>query len=603
MDWRTFEHVVGDLWEEMGYTTVVRQGSNDRKIDVIARKRGPGGKTIAIQVKRYDPRAGNDVTRTEVQEYYGIHTQIDADECMIVTSGEFAADAEEIAERLGVRTVDGEEFLLAMERHASLDFYAKHAAALGIETGDVWAEVAARSERSTAGRVRTYCRSMLGRAEVLAGRASREVGNANVRWRGVSRRARLRLRGYDPAIYAERNGNGRDGPADTDGSGDTSAAAQSDRSSTADRLREVGRRFRYRGTDRMRAPPVTWSPGGRSLTPSTGVRPRLRRSQWFSRSRQTAACLIAAVCCLLVSAATLAGVDIVVGGYPVEAFLVGGAAVGVVGIVAPSLVLARTPVEAARAAYAPLAAVPVVAWVIGGYSSVASSIHALTALVVAATAGFLIHTRITSARATDDPSFSLGGAELEYQAIHNPITLAGLAGCVLVWSALALAALDAAGLVGLGSGPQRTLAAVGLLIVVAACLGYVWNGGVVGITASVVAFGGVVTLASMRAAVPLATGVDAGVLFGGVLSLLVAATFLLFHTEHRTVARWQVLVGGLSAGFLLEVTDYWPVRVVARSSETVGGRALIAATAVAATALFCAVLWLERRAIRETLGR
>ncbi|GAB3413778.1 hypothetical protein GCM10027435_08130 [Haloparvum alkalitolerans] len=599
MDWRTFEHVVGDLWEEMGYTTVVRQGSNDRKIDVIARKRGPGGKTIAIQVKRYDSRTGNDVTRTEVQEYYGIHTQIDADECMIVTSGEFADDAEEIAERLGVRTVDGEEFLLAMERHASLAFYAEHATALGIEVGDVWAEVAARSERSVPGRVGTYCRSTLGRAEVLAGRASREAGETVDRWQSAARRARVRLRGFDPAIRAEHDDGDRDPAAG--GAGDPDATPES--TPASDRLRETGRQLLYRGTDRMRAPPVSWSPGGRALLPAAGVRPRLRRERWFTGSRQTAACLIAAACCLLAAAAALAGVELTVGGHPLEAMLVVGGAVGVVGTATPSLALARTPMEAARVAYAPLMALPVAAWVVRGYPPVSGSVHGLTAVVVAATAAFLLHTRVASGRAAAAPAFRLRDAEPGYEPIHNPVTLAGLAGCGLLWSTLALALVDAAGIVGVGAGPQRVLAVAGLLVVTVACLGYVWNGGVVGITASVVAFGGVVTLASTRGAVPLATGVDAGVLFGGVLSLLVAATYLLLHTEHRTVARWQVLVGGLAAGFLLEMTDYWPVRAVARSYETVGGRALIAATAVAATALFCAVLWLERRAIRETLER
>lgn len=602
MDWRTFEHVVGDLWEEMGYTTVVRQGSNDRKIDVVARKRGPGGKTVAIQVKRYDPQAGNDVTRTEVQEYYGIHTQIDADECMVVTSGEFGDDALEIAERLGVRTVDGEEFLLAMERHASLEFYAEHAAALGIEVGDVWAEVAARSGRSVAGRLRTYCRSTLGRAEVLAGRASREAGNALARWRSAARRTRVRLRGFDPAIRAEHDDGQRNGAPDDGDAEGTGATPPSDHAPVVDRLRETGRRFLYRGTDRMRAPPVTWSPGGRALLPATGIRPRLRRDRWFTRSRQTAACLVAAACCLLVIAATVAGVEVTIGGHPPEALLVVGAGIGVAGIVTPGLALARTPAEAARAAYAPLAAVPVGAWLVGGYPTVAGSVHALAAVVVAAAAGFLIHTRAASARAADGPSFRLGGADLAYAPIHSPVTLVGLAGCVLLWSTLVLAALDATGLVGVGSGPQRALAAAGLAVVAIACLGYVWSGGAVGVTASVVAFGSGVALASLRGAVPLATGVDAGILFGGALTLFVAATFLLFRTDHRTIARWQVLVGGLAVGFLLEVIDYWPVRVVAQSYGTVGGRALIAATAVAATVLFGTVLWLERRAIRETLA-
>lgn len=602
MDWRTFEHVVSDLWAEMGYTTVLRRGSNDRKIDVVARKRGPGGKTVAIQVKRYDPRTGNDVTRTEVQEYYGIHTQIDADECLIVTSGEFARDAREIAERLGVRTVDGEELLFAMERYASLDFYAEHAAALGLEIGDVWGEVADRSKRSVAGRVGTYSRSLLGRAEVLAGRASRELGNAVARWRSAARRASVRIRGFDPAIRAERADDRLSGRGRPDAPSEREPSSTADASSVEDRLRSAGRRLLRRGTGRMRAPPVSWSPGGRALLPATGVQPRLRRDRWFTESRQAAACLIATACALLASVAVVAGLEPSIGRRSVETLVVAGAVIGIVGTVAPSLALSRTALEAARAAYALPMAAPVAVWLVRGSPGVTGAVHLLAAVVGAATTAFLIHTRAAATRTTDCPSFRLGEAEIGYQPVHSPITLTGLAGTVLLLSALALGALDAAGLVRGGDGVTRILAAGGLLVVAVACLGYVWNGGAVGVGASIVAFDAAVAFGAMHGAVPLAADVDVRLLLGGALALLVAAAALLFRTEHRTIERWQVLVVGLTAGLLLEVIDYWPVRVLARSHGTVGGRALIGATAIAAAALFCAVLWLERRAMRETLA-
>ena len=54
MDDYRFERFVADLRAEMGDRTTVRRASHDGGIDVLARKRGPGGATEAIQAKRYE---------------------------------------------------------------------------------------------------------------------------------------------------------------------------------------------------------------------------------------------------------------------------------------------------------------------------------------------------------------------------------------------------------------------------------------------------------------------------------------------------------------------------------------------------------------------
>jgi hypothetical protein len=54
MDDYRFERFVADLRAEMGDRTTVRRASGDGGIDVLARKRGPGGATEAIQAKRYE---------------------------------------------------------------------------------------------------------------------------------------------------------------------------------------------------------------------------------------------------------------------------------------------------------------------------------------------------------------------------------------------------------------------------------------------------------------------------------------------------------------------------------------------------------------------
>lgn len=147
VDWVRFEQLVADLWREMGYAVYVTPEGGDDGVDLIARKRGPAGKTLAIQAKRNNGQSSN-VYKGQVQEYNSIAPQTGADEAVIVTSGEFRGTAPDVAADLGVRLVDGETLLTAVERHASLEFYAKHGSDHGIDENELGEEFKRREDRS-----------------------------------------------------------------------------------------------------------------------------------------------------------------------------------------------------------------------------------------------------------------------------------------------------------------------------------------------------------------------------------------------------------------------------------------------------------------------
>lgn len=102
------ERLVGEVWEEMGYTTHVTTGSNDRGIDVIAVKKDPFLRRQLIQVKRYTQT--NKIGSQSVRKYRTLYMQEpDVDSVALVTSGDFTPQARELASDLGVETLDGFE--------------------------------------------------------------------------------------------------------------------------------------------------------------------------------------------------------------------------------------------------------------------------------------------------------------------------------------------------------------------------------------------------------------------------------------------------------------------------------------------------------------
>lgn len=110
MDPYEFEKLVAKVWEVQGYDTFVRQGSNDKAIDVEAIR---GGYKVLIQVKRYNSK--NKIGGPTVRKYATLYQQEpDADEVAIVTTSSFTSQAKEIAAEQHVTIVDGHSLVSMM---------------------------------------------------------------------------------------------------------------------------------------------------------------------------------------------------------------------------------------------------------------------------------------------------------------------------------------------------------------------------------------------------------------------------------------------------------------------------------------------------------
>lgn len=125
MDAYDFEHFVADLWDRMGWTTEVSAESADQGVDVIARKQTPYPQTTLIQAKRYGPNTT--VGSPEVQQYASLKNQYSGvDKVAIVTTNEFTGQAEELADRLNVKLVNGDVLVQLIGATSALDLVASY---------------------------------------------------------------------------------------------------------------------------------------------------------------------------------------------------------------------------------------------------------------------------------------------------------------------------------------------------------------------------------------------------------------------------------------------------------------------------------------------
>jgi restriction endonuclease Mrr len=123
---RHFEQFVADVWQErQGWRTEVMDAGRDRGLDVIGEPPRGGPKT-AVQCKRYDE--GNKITSSQVQQYAALRQQWnDVEGVTIVTTSSFTSEADALADRLGVKCIDGNTLVRLVRRYDAgdiLDWYA-----------------------------------------------------------------------------------------------------------------------------------------------------------------------------------------------------------------------------------------------------------------------------------------------------------------------------------------------------------------------------------------------------------------------------------------------------------------------------------------------
>lgn len=120
-----FEHLVADLWARQGWNTEVSQASVDAGIDVIATKESPYPQKKLIQAKRYG--SNTTVGGPDIQQYASLkHQRDNVDSVVVVTSNKFTRHAEDRAQELNVKTLDGDGLVELIDRLNGYDLLNKY---------------------------------------------------------------------------------------------------------------------------------------------------------------------------------------------------------------------------------------------------------------------------------------------------------------------------------------------------------------------------------------------------------------------------------------------------------------------------------------------
>lgn len=120
MDEYDFEYFVADLWERMGWECEVSQASVDAGIDVVATKSNPYERKELIQAKRYGPNTT--VGGPKIREYASLKQQEPGvDSVAVVTTNSFTKQAKEMAEKLNVKLVNGDDLVSMVDELGAED--------------------------------------------------------------------------------------------------------------------------------------------------------------------------------------------------------------------------------------------------------------------------------------------------------------------------------------------------------------------------------------------------------------------------------------------------------------------------------------------------
>lgn len=126
MDNYDFEYFVADLWERRGWETTVSSQAGDRGIDVVATKSEPYDQKMLIQAKRYGENTT--VGSPDIQQYASLkNQQSGVDKVLVVTTNRFTNQATEIARKLNVKCIDGDDLLELVTESEATDLIDKYA--------------------------------------------------------------------------------------------------------------------------------------------------------------------------------------------------------------------------------------------------------------------------------------------------------------------------------------------------------------------------------------------------------------------------------------------------------------------------------------------
>ncbi|MEE2000609.1 DUF2034 domain-containing protein [Alkalimonas sp. MEB108] len=114
IDWREFEMLVGQYFQEKGYQVHETGGAADGGVDL--RLTASDSNTYLVQCKHW--KAGK-VPVNVVRELFGVMTAENAQGGFVVTSGQFTAEAQTFADKTNIKLIDGKLLVGSIKGHST----------------------------------------------------------------------------------------------------------------------------------------------------------------------------------------------------------------------------------------------------------------------------------------------------------------------------------------------------------------------------------------------------------------------------------------------------------------------------------------------------
>lgn len=580
MDPYDFEHFIADLWQERGYKCYVRSESNDQAIDIIARKRGIGGKTVAIQVKRHGD--DNDLGSPDIQQYHGMAAQVGADESVVVTTGSYTGPARDVADKLGVRLINGRELVTLVRQHASIHFYCQYRVELGIAPAELQREVSTRVSQPVSSFVTSRVNNLSGKLLTALGDITRSFAR-NVRSiRLATYRSYRRLSGWDPRLSREREDD----------------VPRSEIAATSATLAES---LSESGTRRRQPSWVSWHPSDRPLLPTTGIAPSLRdASSAIARRRSwvAGAAAFVAICLLIVS--TVGSPSALVGLPQQEWVIQSVSAAAVIGIGLPALFYTQSAVDTAQLVYLVLASWPLVQR--GGVSMIVGHVPKLL-LVTSGALLSICHPYIRVRLGGGYTRLDLPDVSTQLTPVMSPAVMVGIAGSGLVLVPLVGLSLGSTVLTTSQWSVANNSELIPLLLlgtgcIVLACIYQTLRGGMVGVVSIALAFSTGLGMAALQGVVESVPSIQ------GILAMVAILTFVslyvLKQSSNRVLGTQRLFSIVLLVLLFGEYGLYPNLSNLFITPPDTTMQIYVLLSGVAALVLFVAIGWLERRAIART---
>lgn len=593
-----FENFVADLWREQGYKTRIRgnnKNESDEGVDLVARKRGPLGEVLAVQAKRHGDCTivGGPKTR----EYFAVKKQVGADRTLVVTSNEFSKNADKSADKLGnaIELINAEKLVMMIKRHASIQFYSKYREELGLSEDQI-ARMVESQKGETISQIIAAVLSIIAQFHIRlgkflcgTGRVAHKVATTPSNL-GRLQHSKLRSLGFEPVFEAEQI---------WENNGDESQGW------IEENWLEHGKELITTGATAQPPPLLNWQPSARALVPETGVSPELRSRSSLTPRYHLFFPLLGSVFAGLALGAGL--VEFTLRSQLVTLSIFIGTFLCAVGILASTVLYSQDFFDISRVVYF-LPVFLLTGGILTGRLRPETELVDSTILLLLSAVPFSVQTATNWYRKELTDQYDPPEVENVYVPVYRSATVIGVLSVVILVAGSVLAIFDIVPTeqsIILGTVLQpgyNWILVSGFSLLLISCVFYIWDGGIIGTIATIIAIGTCVSMSDILNNGLFGSRVQLSVTALFIISILLGALLVFSQSIYRRIQSHQLLAGMIGLFLASELVGGLDFAGLLLSLPALEWQQFTISIIFVTAVFLLLVLYLEEWSIRSELG-